>query len=452
MAISYNDRISTRPLSPLGQLASQPQDLSVSQLAKGLGQAGSQSSVGGQIDALNRLRDSFARAKWNNPEVNALLSPTPTLLSTGTPDGSLTKIYKLDQGATVMEPTGGRFYYSGNNQRGAIATQNVKGDIGNLTYLTAPINPPLPDTGENSIGPYYYKFMTDAIKVQIAGAALAAGNLCRFIVDGQYIDLTGNDFSTNIYYQITFATKKPRTIEFEVQDNFSFFQVAIDPLSRIWKPRPIDTIRAVITGDSHTEGLSGIPNAAWSGCSAIMSRLLGIWDMWIASIGGTGYVKTGTTGLRPPILGQMPYWVNNGKFDMVIFAGGYNDLGFANSAITTAALACWKLARASQPRALIVVFGIWGAARGPDVTLTGTEAAIAAQFAAWADPYSVFIPVSTASEPWEFGTGFQGATNGTGNSDNYVFTDGIHDNTAGQQHRAWRMADAIRQAVFAMTA
>lgn len=420
-------------------------------LARGLAAQYKQASpLPTQAGTIKRLKNAFNRALVSNPEINAVMASPPTLTAASSDTSGLTKFYTANQFASMLTITGGSFYYSSSNNRGAVANQNVAGDAGNINFVAAPQVPTVP-AGTSAVGPWYLKFMTDAPVFQIRGAATAASNPIRFIVDGQYIDRVGNDLNTNNYLKFDFTSvggRKPRLIEIEGQYAINWFSIQIDSLSRVWKPTPIDTIRAAITGDSHTEGISGIAGASWSGCSAISSRLLGIWDMYIASLGGTGYLKTGTSGLRKTIRFQLDDWCGIGKYDLVMFAGGYNDLAFTTAAVSAEALACWRKARQLQPAALIIVFGIWGAAKGPDATTIAMENALAAQFAVWADPFSIFIPVSTAFEPWEFGTGFQGATNGTGNSDNYVFTDGIHCNTAGQQHRAYRMATAVRSAVF----
>lgn len=403
---------------------------------------------GSKFDTITRLQSAFSRAQVSNPEISGLYSPAPTVTSNNTTDAGLTKNYAPNATFTTkVWVTGGRFYY-GSNSRGYVATQNIAADAGNLTGITSPT--PTPPTGENCIGPYYYKFCTDAPKFQIQGAAFVASKNNRMIVDGKYIDLTGWDMVANNYLTIDFGSRSPgRTVEFECQGNVALFQIKVDTLSRVWRPTPKDVIRASITGDSHTEGSAGMTNTPGLGCSAILSRLLGIWDMRISSTAGTGYVHMGTSTVRKAIPAQIPDWVNDGKYDLIIPAGGYNDTGEVQSAVLQAAVTSWQMIRAAQPRAFIPIFGIWGAALGPSASQITLETALQSTFNAWADPFSVFIPVSTAVEPWEFGTGFAGATNGTGNSDNYVSSDGVHDLALGQAYRAQRMADSIRDAVFA---
>lgn len=400
------------------------------------------------MDTITRLQAAFARAQVANPEILGLYSPAPTVTSNNTADAGLTKNYAPNASFTTkVSVTGGRFYY-GSNSRGYVATQNVAADVGNVTGATNP-TPAIP-TGEGAIGPYYYKFCTDAPKVQLQAAAFAASKNNRVIVDGQYVDLTGWDMVTNNYLTLDFSTRSPgRTIEFECQGNIAFFNVKVDTLSRVWKPTPKDVIRAAVTGDSHTEGSSGMTNTPGLGCAAIMSRLLGIWDMRITSTAGTGYVHMGTSTVRKAIPAQLLDWVSDGKYELIIFAAGYNDTGEVQATVLAAALASWRAARAAQPRAFIVVMGIFGGALGPNAGQTTLETALQATYNAWADPFSVFIPISNAPEAWEFGTGFTGATNGTGNSDIYVSSDGVHCLALGHAYRGQRMAHAIRDAVFA---
>jgi lysophospholipase L1-like esterase len=406
--------------------------------------------AGSKTDTIRRLRSSFQRAYNKNPEVSAVMAPPPTLTAGTTADGSLGKTYVAGTMQNQMTVTGGKFYYSTTNSRGCVVTQNRSGDGGNAAIVASPS--PAMVLGDHCIGPYYYKFMTDAPKLQPRFAPSTTGYPMRIIVDGLYVDLVGSDFITNNYLTIDFGSRKPRLIEFECQYPMTFFSIAVDSLSRIWKPVPVDTVRAVITGDSHTECDSGLTGTVWSGCSPVMARELGIWDMCVASVGGTGYLHMGTSGLRKTIRSQMDDWVQNGSYHMITFAGGYNDTGDVVSNVQAEALLCWQKARQYQPNAFIVVFGIWGSATGPSSGVTTLETALQATFTAWNDNFSVFIPVSTAAEAWEFGTGKIGTTNGSGNSDVYVSSDGVHCGVVGHKQRGERLANAIREQVFAFAA
>jgi len=406
--------------------------------------------AGSKTDTIRRLRSSFQRAYNRNPEALGVMASPPTLTAGTSADGALGRTYVAGTMQAQMSVTGGKFYYSTVNQRGCVVTQNRSGDGGNAAIIASPS--PAMVLGDHCIGPYYYKFMTDAPKLQPRFAPSTTGYPMRIIVDGQYVDLTGSDFITNNYLAIDFGSRKPRLIEFECQYPMTFFSIAVDSLSRIWQPMPVDPIRAAITGDSHTEGDSAMTGTVWSGCSAVLARQLGIWDMCVASIGSTGYLNMGTSGLRKTIRSQMDDWVQNGSYQMINFAAGYNDTGKVVADVQAEALLCWQKARQYQPNAFIVVFGVWGAATGPGASVTALETALQSTFTSWGDNFSTFIPISTATEPWEFGTGKIGTTNGSGNSDVYVSADGVHSGVVGHKQRGERMANAIREKVFAFAA
>lgn len=402
----------------------------------------------GMVPYASPLITALARAQLSNPEISGLYSPAPTVTSNTTGDGTLTQNCIPDANFTKkVAVTGGRFYY-GSNGRGYVATQNVFGDAGNLTGITNPV--PTPPSGENCIGPYYYRFITDEPKPQIQAVAFTASKNVRALVDGKLIDATGWDMVTNNQLQIDFGSRasEGRLIELECQGNIALFNIKIGPTSRLWKPIPLMPVRAAICGDSHTEGLSGMTNTPFLGTSAILARMLGIWDMRIYSVGSTGYVHTGSSGLRNPIRAQMRQWIDDGSYDLIIFCAGYNDIGYPTATVQAEALRAWQAARISQPHARIIVTGVWAGAQGPSASQTTLETALLATFNAWGDSYSKFIPISTAIQAWISGTGFAGSTTGSGNADNCVSADGIHNLAYGQAYFAQRLADELRNDIF----
>jgi hypothetical protein len=405
--------------------------------------------AGSKTDTIRRLRSSFLRAEQANPEILGELSPAPTIVSGTSNDATLTKVYQPGTSLARIDITGGKTYIDTGNNGLIVGTNNVAPTVGNVESRALATSPATPQ-GENSFGPWFVKFWSDAPKLQLQVTPDASSNgAIRLIVNGQQVLKAGFPISTNVFQSFDFGSRKPRYYEIEMQYATTVRAIRVDSLSRIWRGKNKGDIRAAITGDSHTEGASGQPTTIWSGCSAVMARLLGINDMRIRSVGGTGYLAAGS---RTIIRTQMDSWITDGVYDLVAFMGGYNDVALSGPSVVAEALACWQKARAAQPNALIVVGGIFGAATGPSAGTITLETSIKAQFDAWGDNFSVFIPISTADEPWEFGTGKTTATNGTGNSDLYVFSDGIHYVAAGHEYRGYHMAYALRDAVLALVA
>ena len=126
--------------------------------------------------------------------------------------------------------------------------------------------------------------------------------------------------------------------------------------------------------------------------------------------------------------------------------------------------ATFALERKLAPQALIVAFGVpstpnncnnSGSPNYISSCAQNNENVIASAVAAMNDPLIIYIPNSNApvggpggSIFW--GTGYQGHTNGTGNSDLYTWTDGTHPNDAGHLFYAQRFAELLRNALRAL--
>lgn len=172
-------------------------------------------------------------------------------------------------------------------------------------------------------------------------------------------------------------------------------------------------------------------------------------DYWQPATQGTTQTRLAFDMLR------MPYVP-----DVVFIALGLNDDANA-SGYDTVIINTFKLVRTLCPNALIVVIGVPSTAANGGNSGTpnyissfsqNAENHIKSDFTTWNDPNSIFIADSTSlnggpggSRQW--GTGYQGATNGTGNNDIYCYTDGTHPSNAGHSYRANWIAEAYRAAL-----
>jgi len=402
----------------------------------------------------NRLRRAMTRAMAVNPEVLDIYEPdgvAPTVTVDTTNDGTLSQGINCYAHQDRFAVSGGKLYGSSSTNKGVVATNNIAPSTGNLAGALAGTVVPALVNGLNSVSCYTLWFMTDAPKVQLNIVALS-GYPVRIIVNGQYLVRAGHDMSTNTYMHIDFGSRMPRMIGIDINSIASIYGVKVDGLSRVWKPSMQDSTRVALTGDSHLQGaVAGLPTLA----AHLVGKHCGIFDCRDLAVGGTGYIAD-NSGTRSAIRTQMDYWIQDGVYDLIGFAAGFNDVvtnSFPAATVADEALLCWKKARQYQPNALIVIFGVWATNSGPSAAVTALETALAARFATWADNFSVFIPVSNAPQPWEYGTGNTSATNASGNSDLYTNgSDLPHYNMLGQVYRGGRMVEALRGAVLSLSA
>jgi lysophospholipase L1-like esterase len=335
-------------------------------------------------------------------------------------------------------------------------------------YVCLPVASVLPSTNGN-IGSGMldknqwasaFEIMTDSDKVQF-GIYISSAAKVMFQVDGQYVDFAGtagnNAANTDTFFELTFASRKTRRIRVLLPNVPSkgctlVKSIRVSPTCSFWKPPQSEVLRLAWAGDSYSEGTNGaasiypIPNAAWP---VLTGELLGIRDVRQVSVGSCGYISD-NAGARSKLRDQIPRWANQGPFDLIVFANGYNDSSSTPYAIQTEVLADLQLVSTLHPSSPIVVLGCQAGAAGPSAAQIATENAIAAAVKQFNYPLCKFAPVSTDTPTWLNGTGYVGATNGTGNSDVYVDPDHTHPTIAGAEYLAYRSAAAIRMAVLSM--
>lgn len=304
--------------------------------------------------------------------------------------------------------------------------------------------------GLGNQGVVRFAFQTDADDLNIC--VRNTSTLFRIMVDGQYLSESGSVYANSSggigYIRMEFADSRSRRVDFEYQQNGGIENVGTTPA--VWT-KPEHTVSAVdvskqiriaIVGDSYSAS-TGATLAA-DGWGYLMGRVLAGVDADVRAIalGGTGYQNAGTTGLNTmgsatriaDLLAHDP--------DLVIFAGGVND---SVSGEQAAALAAFQAARTALPTVPIIALGSFLNVAATLSTLLSVEAAIKAAVLQAADSNLYFVPVLSDVDPWLFGSGKVGATNGTGNSDWAIGTDGVHPPNAGHKWIAHRAARAVRQ-------
>lgn len=408
---------------------------------------------------LQRLVDRATRSAASNPLDQPVYAAETVTVSEASGAGSLTHSYNAVTNASVFDVSGGLpitgTYTDGTTQfaRYGSASAAAADNIGlepNAPFTTTP--------------PYRSvcwraRFWTDApvIELRTVGSAKSSW---RWIVGGQYLSRTptamgGN--STRVcklqFGDGTATYRKPRLIEFEASGPAGFVGVNVDALSSVYAPVG-ERVDAAFVGDSYTAGTGGTSaNSAYSlpAWSLDAARLLGWSAPQQQAIGGTGYLAT-NSGTQLTFRQRIAD-LDQRSYDIVVIAGGYNDASTSQTAAATTAEALlhWRAVRAKQPNAMIVVTGVWSApgAAGSTGTAARTrgqamEDEIAAQFAAWADPFAAYVPIWRSAQPWLFGTGNTGALVADGNADTYINTDYTHPNDAGHEWLARRFQADLR--------
>lgn len=406
----------------------------------------------------SRLQRAAVVALANNAESSAVTS-LATQTAVASLDASLTRTY-----GTVSAPQ--RFAYAG-----GVPSTNTSSN-----RVLMPVSSVLPATNGNLSGNLlsgandrqawsaWLGVRTDSAKLAYGVAAFAGRNFRVIVDDGtgpKFINktpaATNKTDGSKSWVEIDFAgVYAVRDVWIEIERNTGIYDVSVEATSDVQPAEVRNRCVALFAGDSYSEsqgasyvGLGWVP---------IASRLLGITDARQVAVGATGYFAT-NGGTRSTLRNQIPNWlgVNTdltaSEVDLIVIAAGYNDRAAVAAGTYTAAqvgieaAACVQAARAAFPQTAIVVAGLWAAATGPDATITAIEAAVESSVEALADSKVRFLPVSTDVYPWIFGTGYVGATNGSGNSDRAITTDGIHPSDAGHALIAARFAGAFRQSM-----
>lgn len=430
----------------------------------GFGSLGGLGKVGlsaAQIFALQkatlvRVKAALASSAISNPVDAADLPSPPTFAESASHNAALSVQANTGPQASQFWNSLGRRYIRSSTLGLYIGTSNETLGLGNLNALSAGFVPAF--TSGDSNYTYQVGFTTSSQLVELNLRVSGAGATpFRLIVNGQFVNRSAGYSNALAFVTLDFGSSANRTIIIETQGGGgALINVAVSVGQTITAATVTD-IRAIVYGDSLTEGTSNGATVkyVWDTWFASSSKQLGLTNIWNAAVGGTGYWNQsgGRTGTRRSIVEAMPQSISASTFDVIKFAAGYNDQNQAPNATTAAlALQAWQLARAAQPGALIIVMGIPGEATGPSAALIATENAIAAQFTAWADPCSVFIPISTDSGgAWVTGTDYVGhIVTGLGNSGTWVSSDGLHPTQVGQLGIGAKANTAARAALPAL--
>lgn len=430
-----------------------------------------------QNAVLTRLIAAAAATDGDNPVVNVDMASPPTITTASAHNAALTvrKYPGLLADASLFRASSGKKWMRTINNRLYMThvsfAPSTAGSLKSSFPTAGQMLPEVPTSGYDSANNWPIEFVaTNTRYVEIEHQPSNAVTPYRYIVDKAYVARDGQQVTatSNQFVTLDFGSVGDHTIIVEAQGGHLIGSISVDAGGTISAPVD-DKPKAVGMGDSFWEAL----NVGAYGGTTKYWQSDGLGDVWAkrsgllmrnAAIGGTGYwnesggrrpadgyggAQAGAT--RSDIVTQMEYWISDDTYDLVAFAGAFNDSGQTTDAnIRILARLAWEKARLRQPNALIVVFGVWGGrtlVNDSSVRIV-TEAAIKAEFDAWPDPFKLFIPVSpNFATAWLNGTGYEGATNGTGNSDTYISTDATHPNRTGHLYLGQKMDEAYRAAL-----
>lgn len=383
--------------------------------------------------------------------------------------------------APTVTVTGTRYstgiFYGNTKNTNSLGAINIK-DSTNFT-----LSPGIDGTGSG--GSYAWssgtlgtaQFITDAPQFQIVVLATTNPGLCVYTgspggtLTPVSLGIVAPNPSGFNYYQFVFADRRPRQFLVEMPSGISssgigsFYGVLCnDTISKVSPPNKAPFTMGLV-GTSYFAGNQTLSATPALGIAPQIAKLMGCTNYWVDQQGGgTGYVNPNISG----VFGSASRIANLAATNpnvVLVSGGGINDytysaissLGATTAAALAveqaAALAYYQALRAALPNALIMVMGSEAGATGPSASIFNMELAVANATAQFNDPYCIYISQSaaTAAKAWISGTGNTGTTNGTGNSDVYVFTDNIHTVQGGSNYLAQQSANAIRQVINSLT-
>jgi lysophospholipase L1-like esterase len=265
----------------------------------------------------------------------------------------------------------------------------------------------------------------------------------RVWVDGHPLTLTPSTLpGGGAFYMIsvTFSGRAIRRVDLEI-DSGLLAGIFVDATDTVFAPVSHKGIRAVIIGDSYTEGTGADSRlTAWG---QTFGQLCGWAETVVSGSGGTGYVYPGPgTG---NYVGRVKYrdrFANDvAAFspDVIVFTGGRNDVGNATpTAVQAEATTLFALAQSTVPGVRCFVTSTFpaSATEAADTSLTAVSNAIKAAAQAAGFPFLDLM----GSNAYITGTGHVGAPTGSGNADHLTSSDGVHPSQLGH--------DMLARAVF----
>jgi hypothetical protein len=305
----------------------------------------------------------------------------------------------------------------------------------------------------------------DQFEVRTHGTA---GNQWRLMVDGAYVQRTPYaatastsavfrhrvdfaDGETNATTRATF--RQLRRIVLELPSGFGFYGVTLGPTDSVWTPSTPARPKVVLVTDSY--GNTG-SQAAFTSFGYTLGRLLGIPDMQVSGIGGSGYSVDGTgvkygTRYQQDVIDEAP--------DLVMIYGSQNDSGQATTQADADAV--FQAHGAGLPGVPLVVIGPSPLSGSPSAITIQSRDRLMAAAIDLDNPVSLYIDLLGGPYPYSGstaayvnkglfrGTGKPSAPTNSGNNDDFYGgtsgSDQFHPSQAGHDAIAQFVAHAMAE-------
>jgi lysophospholipase L1-like esterase len=187
------------------------------------------------------------------------------------------------------------------------------------------------------------------------------GGSWRVKVDGRYVSSVPQSVGSNSAFHtlwLHFDTARPRTISYELAGGAWIAGLAADSAEPASLPAPAQHARPTVywIGDSYSAG-TGSTHPGFTDLVHVVKDRLGLTDLTIDALGGTGYVKTNGIAKFPSFETRAAQTLRTGRVhpDVVVVAGSINDAGVSMVQARAAAARVIASIHKGSPKAKIVM-------------------------------------------------------------------------------------------------
>lgn len=233
------------------------------------------------------------------------------------------------------------------------------------------------------------------------------------------------------------ATSGRRMRRVIIESHFAYFGgLTLNKADTVYASLPAPK-RVLFIGDSLTQGTAS--NFTPFSYAAQAAQRLGFQDPDVYGVGGTGYIAA---PVNTPTFTQRLSGVNYTP-DLIVTAGGRNDVGQSAAALAVAVGAYLDAVHTAWPNTPHIVLSPWYSADA-NVTAVGTAVAAACAAATPVVPYVDLLAAGIIT-----GTGTTALPTGNGNADSVMFSDRVHWTLAGHELVAEAVATNVEALLIA---
>ncbi len=275
---------------------------------------------------------------------------------------------------------------------------------------------------------YFIEFETDAPVFEVVYQGNGYNTTNRVYVDGRLVDsgnLVGGTDGDFYVSRVTLPVGAGfRRIRVQTT-GMNFYGVNVATGQVVRKPAANDPIRAVILGDSYTEGNSGVEGVnPFDTYASQVARRMGWGDFYKSGVGSTGYLAAPSPRLK--LRDRLATDVFPFRPEVIVIAAGIND---ELPGLQQEASATFDAIRVALPDTIVIVVGPWNPRGGQVEKAAAIRAAVGTR--------TNFHFVDNVGEGWQSGT-----------RDGFVGPDGVHPTQAGHDRIGMLLSAALMR-IFA---